>query len=154
MVILEWYANIRHNNHNWSRDGPLTRNAKLRFAHALGIPGTFFPPLGVSDPDMHFDTCVTHVPWCMPGSLTSGFLWSRLRGKRSRHSRCMRNPQFCLSGKRPVGICHGSQNKLRSPCCVAGYCFTPHFHLKLHAFRVRDMHCRILFVVTPTHSQT
>ena len=24
----------------------------------------------VSDPDMHHGTCVTHVPWCMPGSLT------------------------------------------------------------------------------------
>ena len=33
----------------------------------------------VSDPDMHHGTCVTHVPWCMSGSLTSGFLWSRWR---------------------------------------------------------------------------
>ena len=24
-------------------------------------------------------SCVTHVPWCMLGSLTSGFLWSRWR---------------------------------------------------------------------------
>ena len=24
----------------------------------------------VSDPGMHHDTCVTHVPWCMSGSLT------------------------------------------------------------------------------------
>ena len=24
----------------------------------------------VSDPSMHRDTCVTHVPWCMSGSLT------------------------------------------------------------------------------------
>ena len=47
-------------------------------------------------------TCVTHVPWCMPGSLTSGFLWNRWRGKRSRHSRRMRNPRFCVSGKRPI----------------------------------------------------
>ena len=29
----------------------------------------------VSDPNMHHGTCVTHVPWFMPGSLTSGFLW-------------------------------------------------------------------------------
>ena len=43
-----------------------------------------------------------HVPWCMPGSLTSGFLWSRWRGKCSRHSRRMRNPQFYVSGKRPM----------------------------------------------------
>ena len=48
-----------------------------------------FPATAVSDPDMHHGTCVTHVPWCMPGSLTSRFLWSRRRGKRSRHYRHM-----------------------------------------------------------------
>ena len=26
----------------------------------------------VSDPGMHYGTCVTHVPWCMSGSLTCG----------------------------------------------------------------------------------
>ena len=54
------------------------------------------------DPVMHHGTCVTHVPWCMPRSLASGFLWSWRRGKRSRHSRRMRNPQVCVSGKRPI----------------------------------------------------
>ena len=68
--------------------GPLARYVKLRVAHA---PGTFSPPPWVSDPDMHHGTCVTHVPWCMPGSLTSGFILSWWRGKRSRHSRRMRN---------------------------------------------------------------
>ena len=48
-------------------------------AHAPGMPGTFCPPPRVSDPDIHHGTCVKHVPWCMPGSLTSGFLWSRWR---------------------------------------------------------------------------
>ena len=66
----------------------------LRVAHAPGMPGTFF---------MHHGACVTHVSLCMPGSLTSGFLWSRWRGKRSRHSRRMRNPQFYVSGKRFMG---------------------------------------------------
>ena len=51
-------------------------------------------------------TPVTHVRWCMPGSLTSGFLWSWWRGKRSRHSRRMRNPQCHLSGKRPMAHYH------------------------------------------------
>ena len=50
-------------------------------AHAPGMPGTFSPSPQVSDPDMHHGTCVTHVPWCMPGSLTSSFLWNRWRGK-------------------------------------------------------------------------
>ena len=82
--------------------GPLTRYAKLRVAHAPGMPGTFSPPSLVIDPDMHHGTCLTHVPWCMSGSITSGSLWNRWRGKRSRHSRRMRNPQFCVSGKRPM----------------------------------------------------
>ena len=46
------------------------------------MPGTFSPPPRFSDPDMHHGTCATHVPWCVPGSLTTGFLWSRGRGKR------------------------------------------------------------------------
>ena len=51
----------------------------------------------VSDPGMHHGTCVTHVPWCMSGSLNCGG-----GGKRSRHSRRMRNSQFFVSGKRPM----------------------------------------------------
>ena len=84
--------------------GLLTRYIKLWVAHTLGMPGAFSPPPRVSDSDMHHGTCVTHVPWCMPGSLTNGFLWSRWRGKRSRHFRCMRNPQFCVSGKRSIAL--------------------------------------------------
>ena len=94
--------------------GPLTRHVKLRVAHAPGMPGTFYPPSRVSDPNVHHSTCVTPVPWCMPGSLPSGFLWSRWRGK---HSRRMRNPQFYVSGKRPmefqVILC---QDMMRSIC--------------------------------------
>ena len=71
-------------------------------AGCAGIPGTFSPPLRISDPDMHHGTCVTHVPWCMTGSLTSGFLWSRWRGKSSRHSRRTRKPRFYISGKVPI----------------------------------------------------
>ena len=82
--------------------GPLARYVKLWVAHTPGMLGSFFPPPLVSDPDMHHGTCVTHVPWCMPGSVTSSFLWSRWQGKRSRHSRRVRNPQFYVSGKRPI----------------------------------------------------
>ena len=70
--------------------GPLARYAKLPVAHAPGMPGTFSLTPRVSDPDMHHGTCVMHVPWCISVSLTTGFLWGRCRGKRSRHSRCMR----------------------------------------------------------------
>ena len=82
--------------------GPLARYVKLWFAHASEMPGTFSPPPSVSNPDMHHGTCVAHVPWSMTGSLTNGFRWSRWRGKRSRHSRRMRNPQLYVFGKRPI----------------------------------------------------
>ena len=65
------------------RHGPLTRYAMMRVVHVLGMSGKFSPPPRVSDPDTHHGTCVARVPWCSPGSLTSGFLWSRWRGKRS-----------------------------------------------------------------------
>ena len=77
---------------------------KFAGAHVPGMPGTFSPAPQVSDLDMHHGTCVTHVPWCMPGSLTSGFLWNRRREKRSRHSRRMRNLQSYVSGKRPIRL--------------------------------------------------
>ena len=82
--------------------GPLDRYVKLRVAHAPGMPVTFSPPPRVSVTDLHHGTCVTHVPRCTMGSLTRVFLQSRWRGKRSPHSRRMRNPQFYASGKRPV----------------------------------------------------
>ena len=84
-----------------SSHGPLARYVKLRVAHAPGMPGTFSPPPLISDPNMHHGTCETHVPWCMPGSLTSGFLWSRWRGKRSRHSRRMRTRNFAYLARGP-----------------------------------------------------
>ena len=45
--------------------GPLTRYVNLRVAHPPGI-------LLVIDPGMHHGTCVTHVPWCMSGTLLFG----------------------------------------------------------------------------------
>ena len=81
---------------HWS----LARYVILRVAHAPGIPGTFSPPPRVSDPDMHHGTCMTHLPWCIPGSLISGFLWSRWRGKRSQHSGAcaIRNFTYLVKG--------------------------------------------------------
>ena len=92
--------------------------SKIAGCACAGIAGNVFPTSRVSDPDMQHDTWVTHVSWCMPGSLTSGFLWSRWRGKRSRHSRCMHNRQFYVhvSGKRPMGAgnCDEDMWKVRS----------------------------------------
>ena len=82
--------------------GPLARYLILRVAHAPGMPGTFSLPPRVSYTHMHHATCDTHVPWCMPGSLTSGLLWSRWQRRHSRNSWRMRNPQLYISCKRHV----------------------------------------------------
>ena len=66
---------LNRNQHHYH--GPLTRYVQLRVAHASWMPGMFSShrlhrkPL-VSDPGMQHDMCVTHVPWCMSGSLTRG----------------------------------------------------------------------------------
>ena len=88
---LHWSSTIltQEVHHDTMGHGPLSRYVKLRVALAPGTSGTFSPPPRVSDPDMHHGTC-------------RGFLWSRWREKRSRHSRLMHNPQFCLSGKRSM----------------------------------------------------
>ena len=95
------FAHVYLFSKKWATHGPLARYVKLQFAHVPGMPGTFSTPPRVSDPDMDHGTCVTHVTWCMPGSLTSSLFWIRRRGKRSRR---MRNPQFYVSGKRPMKL--------------------------------------------------
>ena len=82
--------------------GPLTRYAKLRVAHAPVMPRTFSPPHLVSDLDMHHGTCVTHVPWCMTGSLTSGFLWSRWQENVPGIPGACASRIFVVFGKRPM----------------------------------------------------
>ena len=74
----------------------------LLFAHGLGMPRTFSTPPWVRYPDIYHGTCVTHLPWCMSGSPTSGFLRRRGGGGggSSRRSQCMRNSQINVSGKR------------------------------------------------------
>ena len=66
------------------------------------MPGTLSPPPRVSNPGMHYGTCGTHVPWCMPGSLTSGFLWSRWWGKTFPAFPAHAQPPFYVFGKRPI----------------------------------------------------
>ena len=83
---------------------------------------------GFSHPDMHHGMCVTHVPWCMPGSLTSDFLWSQSRGKRSRHSRRMRKPQFYVSGTRSMGyVLHEDEINWKLAICAGNSPVTGEF---------------------------
>ena len=90
--------------HSMVNSGHLASYAKMWVAHAPGMPGTFSPPQRVSDPDLHHGTCVTHVSWCMPGSLTSVSFEVGGGGKRSRHSQRMRNPQFTYLARGPLFV--------------------------------------------------
>ena len=100
---------------------------KIAGCSCAGNAGTFSLPPQVSDPDMHQCTYVTHVPWCMPGSLTSGFLWSQW------HSRRVRNPQFYVSDKIRPRLQHSFLFKISqmswqprrsfAPCLLALICW-------------------------------
>ena len=58
---------------------------KIAGCACTGNVGNIFPrnrlqrKLLVSEPGMHHGTCVTHVPWCMSGSLTRGG-WENVTG--------------------------------------------------------------------------
>ena len=78
MRVLEFYTRNKgltaYHNASWAS----YQIRKIAGCACAGNAGNVFPrrrfqrkPL-VSDPGMHHGTCVTHVPWCMSGSLTCG----------------------------------------------------------------------------------
>ena len=83
--------------------GPFTRYVILWVAHAPEIPGTFSPPPTSKETasywSQHTSRHLRHARSVMHVGIDN----PRWRGKRSRHSRRMHNPQFCVSGKRPMG---------------------------------------------------
>ena len=95
-VECDTHAQVRESS--WSHnlaDGPLARYVKLRVAHAPGMPGTFSPPLRVSDPDMHYGTCVMHAGianWRFPLKSDTGKKFPAFPA----------HAQFYVSGKRPM----------------------------------------------------
>ena len=105
--------------------GPLTRYVKCRDAHGPGIPGTFFPPPTSKEfASLRSRHASRHV--------NVGMANPRWRGKRSRHSRRIHNPQFTVFGKRPITQCHKvtqkswlqtttKNNKARSVCILLAY---------------------------------
>ena len=85
--------------------GPLNRYVKLRVAHASEMLGTFSPP-PISKETANERS--RHASRLVRDALAVMHAWianPRCRGKRSRHSRRMRNPQFYVSGKRPMLHC-------------------------------------------------
>ena len=82
--------------------GLLTRYVKLHVVHAPGMSWTFSPPPTskalASWRSRHASWHVRHAHAVMHVLIAS----PRWRGKRCRHSRRMRNPQFYVSVKRPM----------------------------------------------------
>ena len=74
----------------------------MRVAHAPGMPGTFSPPTPsketAGERSRHASRHVCDRT-CRDACRDR---WPEVAGKRSLHSRRMRNPQFYVSGKRPV----------------------------------------------------
>ena len=83
---------------------------KIAGCACAGNAGNVFPhrrlqrKLLVSDPGMHHGTCVTHVPWCMSGSLTC-----------SGGENVPGNPGVCA----PAILCIWQEAHWSSPCEVA-----------------------------------
>ena len=73
---LRWWGEMIENGYRDLSPWASYQIRKIAGCACAGNTGNVSPPPRVSDPEMHHDTCVTHVPWCMPGSVTSGFLWS------------------------------------------------------------------------------
>ena len=92
---------------------PLTRYAKLWVVHAPGMPGTFSQchrlQRTASQRSRHASRHVRHARAVMHVGIAN----SRWRGKCSRHSRRMRNPQFCVSGKKPMDNATSKQSALK-----------------------------------------
>ena len=62
----------------------------------------------VSDPGMHHGTCVTKKN--TRAMMHAGNAKPPWRGKRSHHSRLIRNPQYYISDKRPMEIIYDCNN--------------------------------------------
>ena len=82
--------------------GPLTRYVKLRVAHAPGMPGTFSAPPTSKDTAMYRSRHASRHVRDARALMHVGIANPRWCGKRSRQCRHMRNPQFYVSGKRPM----------------------------------------------------
>ena len=109
-VKIEWHENYWNrlngiNGHsNWPHPvcflvSMCCCNVNITFWYYHMVPMGFLPDIRLR---MHHGTYVTHIPWCMLGSITSGFPWSRWQGKCSQHSRRMRNQRFNVSVESPI----------------------------------------------------
>ena len=76
--LLKNFHKLKTKYYTWEASWASYQIRKIAGCACAGNAGNVFPrrrfqrkPV-VSDPGMHHGTCVTHVPWCMSGSLTCG----------------------------------------------------------------------------------
>ena len=97
---IDWYVLYEHKPFD---NGPLTRYAKLQVAHAPGMPGTFS---SAADFDRNrylaIPTCITARAWRTCRDACRDRL-PAVTGKKLRAFPAHVHPQFCVSGKRPIG---------------------------------------------------
>ena len=99
-------SNYPHLDHLFNRlcahYGPLNRYVKLRVAYAPGMPGTFSsPPTSKKTASQRSRHASRHVRHARP-LMHVGIANPQWQGKRFRYSQRVRNPQFYVSGKRPM----------------------------------------------------
>ena len=83
--------------------GHLARYEKLRVAHAPDLPGMFSPSATLNETTRYRSRYASRHVRDARSVMHVGIDNPRCRGKRSRHSRRMRNPYFYVSGKRLIG---------------------------------------------------
>ena len=82
--------------------GSLARYVKLRVTYAPGMPGTFSQPLTSKDTASYRSRHASRHVRDAHSVIHVGIIKPQRRGKLPRHSGRMRNPQFHVSGKRPM----------------------------------------------------
>ena len=83
---------------NW----PLTRYVKLQVGHEPEMPGMFSLPLTSKETASWWSWHASRQEHDACAVMHVGIVKTRWQGKRSRHYWCMHNPQFYISGKRPM----------------------------------------------------
>ena len=101
LILLKWQHVIKWYPFHYTKLYPWPwASYKIRKTVSCvcaGNSGNVFPATAGYRSRHAYGTYVMHVPWCIPGSLTSSFLWSRWQEIRARHSRRMHNPQLYVS---------------------------------------------------------
>ena len=115
-MSYRWYISIGCLNRNFW----VAVYVKLLVALGPGMAGTFFPATDLKEitrsRSRHASRHVRHAR----AALHVGIANPRWRGRRSRHSRRMPNPQFYVSGERPVYIYCNEDGNLYCFCCYHG----------------------------------